>query len=79
VGDQLAIFHVGQSFTDPDTGQVLGAEEKQVGLLKVTETEDRFSKAAIVQGTPAIGNICRRLPSGAAAASAPKSNGPSLP
>jgi hypothetical protein len=79
VGDQLSIFHVGQSFTDPDTGQVLGAEEKQVGLLKVTETEDKFSKTIVVQGTAAIGNICRRLPSGAAASSAPKANGPALP
>jgi curli biogenesis system outer membrane secretion channel CsgG len=78
VGDQLKIFEVGESFTDPDTGQVLGAEEKQVGLLKVVETESRFSKAEVVQGTPKKGNICRRIPSGQAMAEA-KPNGPPLP
>ena len=78
-GDQLKIFQVGESFRDPDTGQVLGAEEKQVGLLKITETEARFSKAETLQGVPKPGNICRRLPSGEVVASANKPNGPALP
>lgn len=78
VGDQLKIFELGESFKDPDTGQVLGAEEKLVGLLKVTETEPRFSKAQVVQGTPKVGNLCRRLPSGEEIMVA-KSNGPALP
>jgi len=65
VGDQLKIFQLGESFRDPDTGQVLGSEEKQVGLLEVTEADPRFSKAKIVSGAAKVGNIARRLSSSA--------------
>jgi curli biogenesis system outer membrane secretion channel CsgG len=80
VGDQLKIFELGESFKDPDTGQVLGAEEKQVGVLKVVDVQSKFSKALVVEGTPQKGNICRRVKPGAAAvATTDHPNGAALP
>lgn len=79
VGDELAVFTVGQSFKDPDTGKILGAEETQVGLLKVTDTEDQFSKAKLVSGSAAAGNTVKRLSSSNASASNSITRGPTLP
>lgn len=44
-GDQLVLFEVGETFTDPDTGEVLGAEEKELGRVEITHVEQKFSKA----------------------------------
>ena len=52
-GDQLAAYSVGESFTDPDTGEVLGAEETKVGIVEIVSAEAKFSKANIVDGNPA--------------------------
>jgi Curli production assembly/transport component CsgG len=80
VGDQLGVFHVGESFKDPDTGQVLGAEEKLVGNLKITETQDHFSKAVMINPGPApsLGCVCHPLTT-AQVAAASQSHGPALP
>ncbi|HEX9638671.1 MAG TPA: CsgG/HfaB family protein [Acidobacteriota bacterium] len=43
VGDQFAIFSVGEALIDPDTGMNLGAEEKQSGSGQVVEVQDKFS------------------------------------
>ncbi len=79
VGDELGVFVVGQSFKDPDTGKILGAEETQVGLLKISDTESQFSKAVLVNGTAGAGDVVKRLPSGDAAHAASSSRGPALP
>ncbi len=47
-GDQLALFEVGESFVDPDTGETLGSEETLLGTVAVTRSESRFSRARIV-------------------------------
>ena len=45
-GDQLALFEVGESFVDPDTGETLGSDETEIGLVEVTRSEPRFSSGA---------------------------------
>lgn len=78
VGDELGVFRVGESFKDPDTGKILGADETRVGLLKVIDAESQFSKATLENGSAASGNIVKRL-SSTQNASAPVKQGPSLP
>jgi curli biogenesis system outer membrane secretion channel CsgG len=43
VGDRYAVYSVGESLVDPDTGQVLGVDESHVGDGEVVEVKDRFS------------------------------------
>lgn len=43
VGDKFVVFSVGAAIIDPDTGQALGASEKQTGTGQVTEVEERFA------------------------------------
>lgn len=43
VGDKFVLFSVGQAIIDPDTGQALGAPQKQTGTGEVTEVEERFA------------------------------------
>lgn len=63
-GDQLAAFSVGEVFTDPDTGEVLGADETRLGTIEVMSAEARLSKAAILDGDPSAferGTTLKRL------------------
>ena len=61
-GDQLVAFEVGESFVDPDTGEVLGSEETEIGLVEITRAEARFSRATVI-GEPfdAQGTTLRRM------------------
>jgi curli biogenesis system outer membrane secretion channel CsgG len=43
VGDTFAVFNVGDAIIDPDTGQALGASEKETGTGAVTEVAERFA------------------------------------
>jgi curli biogenesis system outer membrane secretion channel CsgG len=43
VGDQFAVFNVGEAIIDPDTGQSLGASEAETGAGAVTEVAERFA------------------------------------
>ena len=67
-GDMLALFKVGEQFTDPDTGEILGAEETEIGLVEVISAEPKFSKARIVGEAPPIvaGSILKRSKTAAA-------------
>ncbi|MCY4440549.1 MAG: hypothetical protein OXE53_10120, partial [Deltaproteobacteria bacterium] len=47
-GDRLAVYSVGEVFVDPDTGEKLGAEETELGVVEVTRTQAKFSRAKIV-------------------------------
>ena len=53
-GDQLVAFQVGESFVDPDTGEILGAEETELGMVQVTQAEDKFSRARVVSASGEI-------------------------
>jgi hypothetical protein len=63
VGDKLKIFEQGASFKDPDTGQIVGTEKKETGLLQVIETAPWFSKAKILSGAPKVGGVAKRFSS----------------
>ena len=47
-GDRLAVYDVGESFVDPDTGEKLGSEETKLGLVEITRSQAKFSRAKIV-------------------------------
>jgi len=47
-GDRLAVYSVGEVFVDPDTGEKLGAEETELGVVEVTRSQPKFSRARIV-------------------------------
>lgn len=44
----LNVFSQGESFSDPDTGEILGSEEKLIAKIAVISTHDKFSKAQII-------------------------------
>ena len=62
-GDTLALFDVGEQFVDPDTGEILGSEETQVGEVQVVAAETKFSKARVVEADRpvAAGAVLRRI------------------
>jgi curli biogenesis system outer membrane secretion channel CsgG len=50
-GDEFDVFRAGEPIKDPDTGEVLGANEQKVGRLKVNAVMGpRLSKASAVSG-----------------------------
>lgn len=61
-GDLLKIFRVGEGFVDPDTGEVLGAEEERIGMLEVASAMPKFTKATLVSGEGvAKGDVVRKF------------------
>jgi curli biogenesis system outer membrane secretion channel CsgG len=51
VGDTFNVFALGKQLVDPDTGEVLGNEEVNVGKVQITEVDPKFSKAKILEDT----------------------------
>jgi len=49
-GLELEVFREGKEIVHPKSGKVLGREEKTLGRVRVTEVQEAFSTAAIVQG-----------------------------
>ncbi len=49
VGDEYAIFALGEKMVDPDTGDELGAEEVDIGKMRVTSVTPKFSKGIILE------------------------------
>ena len=50
-GDEFTIYRVGKQIKDPDTGEVLGADEVKVGRVRVTAVKGpRLSTATAVSG-----------------------------
>ena len=50
-GDEFNVYRVGEQIKDPDTGEVLGANETKVGRVKITAVKGpRLSTAASVAG-----------------------------
>ena len=49
-GLDLEVFREGKEIIHPKTGKVLGREEKVLGRLRVTEVQEAFATAAVVQG-----------------------------
>jgi curli biogenesis system outer membrane secretion channel CsgG len=49
VGDTFNVFALGQEMVDPDTKESLGREEANVGKVKITEVDPKFSKAEVLE------------------------------
>ena len=60
-GDRLAMFDVGEKIVDPDTGEVLGADTTETGMVEITAAEPRFSRARTLEGSPTVGSVLRRV------------------
>ena len=61
-GDILAVFEPGEDLIDETTGLNLGSEEKYLGKIEVTNSNDKFSKAKLLDGeSPQKGNLVRIL------------------
>lgn len=54
VGDVYTVFSRGEELTDPDTGLKLGAAERRVGLIEVTEVHEQFSIGTIRDASGAV-------------------------
>ncbi len=61
VGDTFGVFKMGEAIKDPDTGEVLGADETKVGTIKVTAVKGaKYSECTAVDGSGfAIGNVVK--------------------
>lgn len=55
MNNYVAIFRLGETVIDPDTGRVLGSSEQRIGLAQITDVQTNFSKARPLAGfeTPA--------------------------
>lgn len=62
VGDILNVYNIGDELIDPDTNESLGMTEIEVGRIKITEIQPKFSKAQVVEGEGKlilVGAVCR--------------------
>ena len=61
-GDVLKVFRPGIELIDPDTGENLGSAEEEIGKIKVTRVNPKFTTAEVAKGTEEIiekGDIVR--------------------
>lgn len=54
VGDVLQVYSRGEALIDPDTGLRLGAAERAIAQIQITEVQDQFSIAVIQGATGAM-------------------------
>jgi curli biogenesis system outer membrane secretion channel CsgG len=61
VGDSFGVYKLGEAIKDPDTGEVLGADETKVGTIKVTAVKGaKYSACEVVDGSGfAVGNVVK--------------------
>ncbi len=50
VGDVFTVYSVGEELVNPDTGELLGFEEEEIGAMKIFQVKKKYSKARIVSG-----------------------------
>lgn len=48
-GQQWKVYALGEALVDPDTGDVLGQEEVEVGSVKISQVLPKFCKATVVE------------------------------
>lgn len=60
-GDTLDVYKTGAVIKDPDTGEVLGAEEEKIGSIRVVAVKGaKYSECTVVRGTGfAVGNVVK--------------------
>lgn len=61
VGDTFKVYSVGEELIDPDTGEVLGSEEEEIGQVKIMKVKEKYSLASVINGCNGIkkGDIVR--------------------
>jgi curli biogenesis system outer membrane secretion channel CsgG len=61
VGDTFGVFKMGEAIKDPDTGEVLGADETKVGTIKIAAVKGaKYSECSVVDGSGfAVGNVVK--------------------
>jgi len=61
VGDTFGVYRMGKQIKDPDSGEVLGAEEEQIGELKVVAVKGaKLSECVMVSGSGfGVGNVVK--------------------
>ncbi|HPC83701.1 MAG TPA: CsgG/HfaB family protein [Thermoanaerobaculaceae bacterium] len=61
VGDTFTVYELGEPIKDPDSGEVLGQDEKKIGRIRVTAVKGpKYSECTIVEGSRlAAGNIVK--------------------
>jgi curli biogenesis system outer membrane secretion channel CsgG len=60
--DYLRLFEIGEGFADPDTGEILGAEEIEIGIIQVTKALPKYTKTKLVSGSePVVGMLARKV------------------
>jgi curli biogenesis system outer membrane secretion channel CsgG len=61
VGEVLGVYRLGEVIKDPDSGEVLGADEKKIGAIKVTAVKGpKYSECTAVEGAGfAVGNVVK--------------------
>lgn len=52
IGDELKVFRPGIDLIDPDTGEFLGSSEMEIGKIKVTRVNPKFTIAEISDTAP---------------------------
>lgn len=77
-GEHLMVYGTGGEIIDPETGEILGKEESNVGEIEVYDAQPRFSKCRIIRPSQrpqelVVGQICRPAEVAAPAKSAPAS------
>jgi curli biogenesis system outer membrane secretion channel CsgG len=62
-GEILKVVSLGEGFEDPDTGEIIGAEEELMAVVKVTKLRPKFSIAKILMQTGSLsrGDVANRL------------------
>jgi curli biogenesis system outer membrane secretion channel CsgG len=49
-GEVFTVYSRGEELIDPDTGEILGAEEEVIGTVKIYDVKEKFSKAKALTG-----------------------------
>ena len=62
-GDYLEVVRLGEGFRDPDTGEILGADEENIGYLFIRDVRPKFSIASVAQQQRqiSVGDIVHKL------------------
>ena len=63
-GEMWIATRRGEPLVDPDTGEVLGFDEADTGVVEVTRLEARLARARVVAGAVSPGDVLRPLPEG---------------
>ena len=61
VGMTLDVLVEGKQIKDPDTGELLGYRQRQIGQIRVTEVEERLTHGTVISGEAPFpeGAVCK--------------------